>query len=69
VRGHELIRSLSEHRLEHLCNQIIKHLRLSAWQQATVIAVRFGSSIGKVGIQVLININACVQRKNLNCMS
>jgi hypothetical protein len=57
---------VSDHRLEHLCNQITKHLRLSAWQQATVIAVRFGSSIGKVDIHVFININACVQRKNLN---
>jgi hypothetical protein len=29
----KLIRSLSEPQLEHLCNQVAKHLRLSGWQQ------------------------------------
>ena len=29
----KLIRSLTEHQLEHLCNQIAKHVRLSGWQQ------------------------------------
>jgi hypothetical protein len=29
----KLIRSLTEHQLEHLCNQVAKHLRLSGWQQ------------------------------------
>jgi hypothetical protein len=28
----KLIRSLTEHQLEHLCNQVAKHLRLSGWQ-------------------------------------
>jgi hypothetical protein len=29
----KLIRSLTEHQLEHLCSQVAKHLRLSGWQQ------------------------------------
>jgi hypothetical protein len=29
----KLIRSLTEPQLEHLCNQVAKHLRLSGWQQ------------------------------------
>jgi hypothetical protein len=27
------IRSLTEHQLEHLCQQVAKHLRLCGWQQ------------------------------------
>ena len=29
----KIIRSLSEPQLEHLCDQVAKHLRLSGWQQ------------------------------------
>jgi hypothetical protein len=29
----KLIRSLTEHQLVHLCNQVAKHLRLSGWRQ------------------------------------
>jgi hypothetical protein len=29
----KLIRSLTEQQLEHLCNQVAKHLRKGGWQQ------------------------------------
>ena len=29
----KLIRSLTEHQIEHLCNHVAKHLRLCGWQQ------------------------------------
>jgi hypothetical protein len=29
----KIIRSLTEHQLDHLCRQIAQHLRLSDWQQ------------------------------------
>ena len=41
----KLIRSLTEPQLEHLCQQVAKHLRLCGWQQRPPMPLRYGRSV------------------------
>jgi hypothetical protein len=45
----ELIRSLTEPQLEHLCDQVARHLRLSGWQQRPPNRLATGDQYPPIG--------------------